>query len=42
MKSRVANLRQEFEELRDGVRPFRLALAKLQALEMVRIIEGKV
>ncbi len=36
-----ATLRQKFEELHDGAHPVRFALDKLQALDTIRIIEGK-
>ncbi len=40
-KDRLPRLRQKFEELHDGAHPLRIALDKLQTLEIVRIIEGK-
>ncbi len=41
-KDRLARLRQKFEELHDGAHSLRIALDKLQTLDTVRIIEGKV
>ncbi len=38
----LTTLRQKFEKLHDGAHPLRLALDKLQTLETIRIIEGKV
>lgn len=38
---RLPHLRRLFETLYDGTHPLRLALDKLQALDTVRIIEGK-
>ncbi len=37
----LTRLRQKFEKLHDGAHPLRLALDKLQTLDVVRIIEGK-
>lgn len=39
---RLPCLRQKFEEIHDGTHPLRIALDKLQTLDTVRIIEGKV
>jgi type I restriction-modification system DNA methylase subunit len=39
--ARLERLRQVFETLYDGNHPIRIALAKLQTLDLVRIIEGK-
>ncbi len=38
---RLPRLRRLFETLYDGTHPLRIALAKLQTLDTVRIIEGK-
>ncbi len=38
----LPKLRQAFEKLYDGTHPLRIALDKLQTLDTVRIIEGKV
>jgi hypothetical protein len=37
----LPRLRQKFEERYDGAHPPRIALDKLQALDIIRIIEGK-
>jgi hypothetical protein len=41
-KNRLPRLRKLFEELYDGHHPLKRALDKLQTVETVRIIEGKV
>jgi adenine-specific DNA-methyltransferase len=41
-QDRLPRLRQKFEELHDGAHLLRIALDKLQTLDTVRIIEGKV
>lgn len=40
-EDRMPRLRTLFETLYDGTHPLRIALAKLQTLDTVRIIEGK-
>jgi len=40
-EDRLPRLRRLFETLYDGTHPLRIALAKLQTLDTVRIIEGK-
>ena len=39
--TRLKALRTKFEEVYDGAHPLRIALDKLQTLDIVRIIEGK-
>jgi len=40
-EDRLPRLRTLLETLYDGIHPLRIALAKLQTLDTVRIIEGK-